>query len=39
VGISDASLYCMGIEEMAEVTDDGGRLIHAPQEEIQVVRF
>jgi len=39
VGTPDPTCYCMGIEVMAEVTDDGGVLLHEDQKEIWTVRF
>ncbi len=39
VGISRPDAFCMGCEEMAEVTEGGGRLLHEPQDELWVARF
>lgn len=39
VGTPDPSLYCMGLEVMAEVTDGGGVPLHEDQKEIWTVRF
>jgi Xaa-Pro aminopeptidase len=39
VGAPDPTCYCMGIEVMAEVTGDGGVLLHEDQKEIWTVRF
>jgi Xaa-Pro aminopeptidase len=39
VGISHPDHYCMGIEAMAEVTQDGGVLLHEAQEDIWAVEF
>jgi len=39
VGISSPDWYSMGVEDIAVVTEEGGRLLHAPQENITVVTW
>jgi Xaa-Pro aminopeptidase len=39
VGVPDPSLYCVGLEVMAEVTDSGGVPLHEDQKEIWTVKF